>query len=75
LPTNSNQKTEQELEQYLADKFGKVAPIAKSAGIIIPEQQVHEIPDFKQNNAAIVSSDNNKKIIELLDMFDNGGAS
>jgi hypothetical protein len=67
--------TEQELEQYLADKFGKVAPIAKSAGIMVQEQQVHEVPEFKENNASVVSSDNNKKIIELLDMFDNGGAS
>jgi hypothetical protein len=66
--------SEQELEQYLADKFGKVAPIARSAAIV-ESNPVHEVPEFKENNASVVSSDNNKKIIELLDMFNNGGAS
>jgi hypothetical protein len=72
----SSVMSEPELEQYLADKFGKtVTPVAKSAGIMIPQTEVHEVPDFKQNNAAVVSSDNNRKFLELMDMFNTGGSS
>jgi hypothetical protein len=68
--------SEQELEQYLADKFGKAAPVPKSAAIVAqPESNIHEVPDFKQNNAAVVSSDNNRKFVELMDMFNTGGSS
>ena len=65
--------TEQELEQYLADKFGKTIPVPKSAAIVANQ---HEVPDFKGNNASTISSDNSKKFIELVEMFErNGGSS
>jgi hypothetical protein len=72
----SSVMSEQELEQYLADKFGKAVPVAKSAAAaIVAQPEVHEVPDFKQNNAAVVSSDNNRKFLELMDMFNTGGSS
>lgn len=74
----SSVMSEQELEQYLADKFGKQVtqtPVAKSAAIVaVPDTNNHDVPDFKQNNASSVSSDNNRKFIELMDMFENGGS-
>lgn len=64
--------SESELEQYLADKFGKGIPIpvAKSAAI---QQEVHEVPNFQANNASVGSSDNNRKFIEVMDMFEVAG--
>ena len=70
----SSVMSEPELEQYLADKFGRtVAPIAKSAAVSSPTtpDTTHEVPDFKSNNASSGSSDNNRKYIEVMDMFDN----
>lgn len=69
----SSVMSEPELEQYLADKFGKtIAPVAKSAATIVPN--VHEVPDFQANNASAGSSDNNRKFIEVMDMFEQGAA-
>ena len=66
--------SEPELEQYLFDKFGKVqAIVPKSAGVIIPQE--HEVPNIQANNASSNSSDNNRKFIELVDMFDKDGGS
>lgn len=64
--------SESELEQYLADKFGKgiAIPVAKSAAI---QQEVHEVPNFQANNASVGSSDNNRKFIEVMDMFEVAG--
>lgn len=64
--------SESELEQYLADKFGKGIPIpvAKSAATT---QEVHEVPNFQANNASVDSSDNNRKFIEVMDMFEVAG--
>lgn len=66
--------TESELEQYLDNKFGRTPlPIApKSASLATSE---YEVPDFnvKQNNASSDSSVKNKKILEVMDMLDQGG--
>lgn len=71
--------SENELEQYLADKFGKTvsAPVPKSAAIaaITTTTQQHEVPDFQANNASSNSSDINRKIIEVMDMFEINGGS
>jgi hypothetical protein len=72
----SSVMSEQELEQYLADKFGKtttIAPVAKSAAAIIADTN-HDVPDFQANNASAGSSDNNRKFIEVMDMFETGVA-
>ena len=75
----SSVMSEQELEQYLDNKFGRVQMpvVAKSAATIITNnEQQHEVPDFKQNNASsTISSDNNRKILEVMEMLDNGGVS
>lgn len=65
--------SEQELEQYLDNKFGRVqqAPVAKSAAVIA--DTTHEVPDFKSNNASSSSSDNNRKFLEVMDMLETGG--
>lgn len=66
--------SENELEQYLADKFGKVSvPVPKSAAIVTTTQ--HEVPDFQSNNASANSSDINRKLIEVMDMFELSGGS
>lgn len=71
----SSVMSEQELEQYLADKFGRtIAPIAKSASTGTITSNVHEVPDFQANNASAGSSDNNRKFIEVMDMLDQGAA-
>lgn len=69
--------SEDELESYLADKYARIeAPIikAKSASAIV-QSTMHEVPEVKANNASSISSDNNRKFIELVDMFSNGGTS
>jgi len=72
----SSVMSEQELEQYLDNKFGKTITTqptvtAKSAGIVIPD--IHEVPDFKAQNASSSSSDNNRKFLEVMDMLETGG--
>jgi len=68
----SSVMSEPELEQYLADKFGKSQtqfPVAKSAAIVADTN--HDVPDFNAKNASSNSSDNNRKIIEVMDMFES----
>ena len=78
----SSVMSEQELEQYLDNKFGRVAavaptPVARSASSssAIITENVHEVPDFKPNNASSVSSDNNRKFLEVMDMLETVGGS
>ena len=69
--------SEQELEQYLADKFGKQTianPIPKSAAIAnTSSDNQYEAPDIRSNNASSSSSDNNRKFLEVMDMFEKEG--
>lgn len=70
--------TETELEQYLADKFGKVSasiPVPKSASTADVSTPQHEVPNFQANNASSSSSDINRKLIEVMDMFELTGGS
>jgi hypothetical protein len=65
---------EEELEQYLANKYAmEIKP--RSAAVSTNNNPLHEVPNVQAqaNNASSSSSDNNRKFIEVMDMFDNKG--
>lgn len=68
--------TEEELEQYLDNKYNIEAPIPKPRSAATITTTTHEVPtEHQANNASLISSSNNKKFIELLDMFESAGGS
>jgi hypothetical protein len=68
--------SEEELEAYLANKYAmEIKP--RSATTVAITNPLHEVPNVQAhtqtNNASSVSSDNNRKFIEVMDMFDSKG--
>ena len=66
--------TEEELEDYLERKYATMEIKPRSAAVI-NNNPLHEVPNVQAqaNNASSVSSDNNRKFIEVMDMLDSKG--
>lgn len=66
---------EEELEEHLEKKFADMQIKPRSAAIIAQPNQgiMHQVPDVQANNASSSSSDNNRKINEVMDMLKIGG--
>jgi len=64
---------EEELEQYLANKYSMEIKPRSAAISTTTTNPVHEVPNVQAqaNNASSSSSDINRKLIEVMDMFDS----